>query len=58
VSVGPAQVMRTAGELAAEVPVRARPPAGPASYFLPVRVQLEAGPAGLTVRQIDGGGSP
>jgi hypothetical protein len=58
VSVGPAQVTRTAGELAAEVPVRARPPTGPASYFLPVRVQLEAGPQGVTVRQIDGGGSP
>jgi hypothetical protein len=58
VSVGPAQVMRTAGELAVEVPVRARPPTGPASYSLPVRVQLEAGPQGVTVRQIDGGGSP
>jgi hypothetical protein len=58
VSVGPAEVTRTAGELAAEVPVRARPPTGPASYSLPVRVQLEAGPQGVTVRQIDGGGSP
>ena len=58
VSVGPAQVMRTAGELAAEVPVRARPPTGPASYSLPVRVQLKTGPQGITVRQIDGGGSP
>jgi hypothetical protein len=58
VSVGPAQVTRTAGELAAEVPVRARPPTGPASYSLPVRVQLKAGPQGITVRQIDGGGSP
>ena len=58
VSVGPAQVTRTAGELAAEVPVRARPPTGPASYSLPVRVQLKTGPQGITVRQIDGGGSP
>jgi hypothetical protein len=58
VSVGPAQVTRTAGELAAEVPVRARPPTGPASYSLPVRVRLEAGPQGVAVRQVDGGGPP
>jgi hypothetical protein len=58
VSVGPAEVTGTAGELAAEVPVRARPPTGPASYSLPVRVQLEAGPQAVTVRQVDGGGSP
>jgi hypothetical protein len=44
--------------LAAVVPVRARPPTGPATYLLPVRVQMEAGPQGITVRQIDGGGSP
>jgi hypothetical protein len=58
VSVGPAEVTRTAGELTAEVPVRARPPTGPATYSLPVRVQLEAGSQGVAVRQIDGGGSP
>ena len=45
-------------KLTAEVTVRARPLAGPASYFQPVRVQLEAGPQGIIVRQIDGGGSP
>jgi hypothetical protein len=58
VSVGPAQVTGPAGALAAQVPVRARPPTGPVSYSLPVRVQLEAGPQGVTVHQIDGGGSP
>jgi hypothetical protein len=58
VSVGPAKVTGPTGELSAEVPVRARPPAGPASYSLPVRVQLKVGPGAVTVRQIDGGGSP
>jgi hypothetical protein len=58
VSVGPAKVTGPTGQLAAEVPVRARPPAGPASYSLPVRVQLKVGPKAVTVRQIDGGGSP
>lgn len=58
VSVGPAKVTGPTGELTAEVPVRARPPAGPASYSLPVRVQLKVGPRAVTVRQIDGGGSP
>lgn len=58
VSVGPAKVAGPTGELTAEVPVRARPPAGPASYSLPVRVQLKVGPQAVTVRQIDGGGSP
>jgi hypothetical protein len=48
----------TGPRLAAEVAVRARPPTGPATYLLPVRVQMEAGPQGITVRQIDGGGSP
>jgi hypothetical protein len=43
---------------AAEVTVRARPPAGPASYSLPVRVELGTGPKGITVRHVDGGGSP
>ena len=45
-------VLRSA--LAAQVPVRARPPTGPVSYSLPVRVQLEAGPQGVTVQRIDG----
>jgi hypothetical protein len=58
VSVGPAKVTGPTGQLAAEVPVRARPPAGPASYSLPVRVQLKVGPKAVTVRRIDGGGSP
>jgi hypothetical protein len=57
-SVGPAEVTGPAEELAAQVPVRARPPTGPVSYSLPVRVQLKSGPQGVTVRQIDGGGSP
>jgi hypothetical protein len=48
----------SATRFAAEVTVRARPPAGPASYSLPVRVDLESGPGGITVRHIDGGGSP
>lgn len=58
VSAGPAQVTGRTGELVAEVPVLARPPTGPASYSLPVRVQLKVGPNAVTVRQIDGGGSP
>jgi hypothetical protein len=58
VSVGPAEVTGPAGALAARVPVRARPPTGPVTYSLPVQVQLEAGPQGITVRRVDGGGSP
>ena len=58
VSVGPAVVTGPPGALAAQVPVRARPPAGPVSYSLPVHVQLTNGPRGITVRQVDGGGSP
>lgn len=58
VSVGPAEVTGPPGALAAQVPVRARPPAGPVSYSLPVHVQLTNGPRGITVRQVDGGGSP
>jgi hypothetical protein len=46
------------GGLAATVPVRARPPAGSATYLVPVRVQLDTGPRGLTVRQVDAGASP
>ena len=52
------QVKGAGKELAAEVTVRARPPAGPASYSLPVQVQMEAGPQGIVVRRINGGGSP
>jgi hypothetical protein len=55
--VGHAEVTGTTRALIAQVPVRARPPAGRASYVVPVRVQLAAGPQGLAVRQIDGGGS-
>jgi hypothetical protein len=58
VSVGPAEVTGPAGALAAEVSVRARPPTGPVSYSLPVQVQLRADARGITVRRIDGGGSP
>jgi hypothetical protein len=58
VSVGPAAVTGPAGALAAEVLVRARPPTGPVSYSVPVQVQLRAGARGITVRRIDGGGSP
>jgi len=58
VSVGPAEVTGPAGALAAEVPVRARPPTGPVSYSLPVQVQLRADARGITVRRIDAGGSP
>jgi hypothetical protein len=58
VSVGPAEVTGPAGALAAQVPVRARPPTGPVSYSLPVHVQLKAGPRGIIVGRIDGGGSP
>jgi hypothetical protein len=48
----------TATRLVAEVMVRARPPTGPASYSLPVHLNLEAGAQGITVRHLDGGGSP
>jgi hypothetical protein len=53
-----AQATGSARSFTAEVTVRARPPVGPASYSLPVRVDLESGPRGITVRHIDGGGSP
>jgi hypothetical protein len=56
--VGSAEVVGPPGAPAALVPVRARPPVGRASYLLPVRVQLAVGPRGLTVRQVDLGGSP
>jgi hypothetical protein len=58
ISVSPAEVTGPAGALAAEVPVRARPPTGPVTYSLPVQVQLSAGARGITVRWIDAGGSP
>jgi hypothetical protein len=57
-SVGTAQVTGPPEAPSAQVPVRVRPPAGPASYLVPVHLRLEAGPRGLTVRQIDAGGSP
>ena len=45
------------GAVAAMVPVRVRPPTGPVSYLVPVLVRLDTGPGGLTVRQVDAGGS-
>jgi hypothetical protein len=56
--VGSAEVVGPAGAPTALVPVRARPPAGHASYLVPARVQLAVGPRGLTVRQVDLGGAP
>lgn len=55
--VGVAEVTGTAGAPVAQVPVRVRPPVGSTSYVVPVRVELAAGSEGLTVRQIDAGGS-
>jgi hypothetical protein len=46
------------GAVAAMVPVRVRPPTGPVSYVVPVLVRLDTSPRGLTVRQVDAGGSP
>ena len=45
------------GAVAAMVPVRIRPPTGPVSYLMPVVVRLDTSPRGLTVRQVDAGGS-
>jgi hypothetical protein len=56
--VGSAEVTGPPGAPTALVPVRARPPFGRASYLVPARVQLAVGPRGLTVRQVDLGGSP
>ena len=55
--VGAAEVTGPPWALTAQVPVRARSPAGHASYLVPVQVRLEAGPRGLTVNEIDAGGS-
>jgi hypothetical protein len=57
-SVGAPEVTGPAEALGAQVPVRARPPAGQSSYVVPVHVRLEAGPRGLTLRRVDAGGSP
>jgi hypothetical protein len=46
------------GAVAAMVPVRVRPPTGPVSYVVPVLVRLDTSPRGLTVGQVDAGGSP
>ena len=46
------------GAVAAMVTVRIRPPTGPVSYLMPVVVRLDTSPRGLTVRQVDAGGSP
>jgi hypothetical protein len=56
--IGGAEVTGPPGAPTALVPVRARPPVGRASYLFLVRVQLAVGPRGLTVRQVDLGGSP
>jgi hypothetical protein len=56
--VGGAEVAGPPGAPTALVPVRARPPVGRATYLVPARVQLAVGPRGLTVRQVDLGGSP
>lgn len=58
VSVGTAEVTGPPQALSAEVPIRVRPAAGTASYLLPVHVRLQAGPGGLTIRQVEAGGSP
>jgi hypothetical protein len=57
VSVGTAEVTGPPQALSAEVPIRVRPAAGTASYLLPVHVRLQAGPGGLTIRQVEAGGS-
>jgi hypothetical protein len=57
-SVGTAEVTGPPEAPWAQVPVRVRPPAGGAGYLVPARVRLEAGPRGLTVQQVDVGGSP
>ena len=56
--VGSPEMTGPPGAPVALVPVRARPPAGRASYLVPVHVRLAFGPRGLTVRQVDLGGSP
>jgi hypothetical protein len=55
IGIGDAEVTGPAAALTAQVPVRVRPPTGPASYIVPVRVRLVASPRGLVVREIDGG---
>ena len=55
--VGRAEVSGATATPTAAVPVRVRPPSGRASYLVTVRVQLAAGPRGLTVRQVESGGS-
>lgn len=52
------EVAGSPGAVAAVVPVRARPPTGLVSYLVQVLVRLDTGPRGLTVRQVDAGGSP
>lgn len=58
VRIGSAEVGGPPAALTARVTVRARPPAGDASYLVPVRVRLEAGPGGrVLVRNVDAGGA-
>jgi hypothetical protein len=56
--VGTAEVTGSDGSTTAQVPVRARPPTGSASYVVAVRVLLEPAAGGLVVRLVDGGGAP
>jgi hypothetical protein len=56
-SVGGAEVAGRSGSLTARVQVRARPPAGEASYLIPVRVRLQPSAQGVLVRHVDAGGS-
>jgi hypothetical protein len=56
-SVGSPEVTGSPTAPVALVPVRVRPPVGPASYLVPGQVQLAIGPRGPTVRRVDLGGS-
>jgi hypothetical protein len=58
VEVGTAEVTGSPEVLSAQVPVRVRTPDGRASYLVPVQVRLAGGPRGLTIHQLDAGGSP
>jgi hypothetical protein len=49
---------RAPGAVSAIVPVRIRPPTGPVGYLVQILVRLDRSPRGLTVRQVDAGGSP
>jgi hypothetical protein len=63
-AAGPPAALATAsgtrgpGAVSAIVPVRIRPPTGPVGYLVQILVRLDRSPGGLTVRQVDAGGSP